>query len=108
MKTTEVQQAASRHWPARVLRVGDLITAYKKGYHVVTRIFLREKEAGDLHDPDPLIYYKQVCNSSGVPTKRAKTEHCCDILYCHPAFETIREARKVLNRVEETLWLYKS
>lgn len=106
MKTTEVQAAASKHTPERVLRVGDLIVAYRKGYHVITRIELREKEDGDLYEMDPLVYYKQVCDTAGVRTKHAKVEHVCDISYCGSAAESIQRQKDSINAVEQTLRQY--
>lgn len=56
-------------------RVGDLISAYHSGYHIVTEIEFRELY-------DPIIRYIRVVNKNG---KAVKTKNVlgCDSSYCH-------------------------
>jgi hypothetical protein len=54
--------------------VGDVITAYHSGYHVVTKIQPRGRTSD-------LLYYVQIANSAGDRIK-GKRERSCDAGYC--------------------------
>lgn len=59
------------------IKVGDIITAYHKGYHRVDEIKPRE------NPPTPnnfLVYYTKVANNNGKPSRKSK--NCCHIDYC--------------------------
>jgi hypothetical protein len=67
------------------IKVGDLITAYHKGYHRVTAVTRRfgpqyasNRSAGD--EQSPLITYDQVLDSNGKQKKRAGLD--CDAAFC--------------------------
>lgn len=57
------------------LTVGELVTAYEKGYHVIVKIEPRAEYA-------PLVYYRRVVSEAGslIKTKTPATL-CCDAAY---------------------------
>ena len=55
------------------IKVGDIITAYHKGFHRVTEIQKR-------HGTTPLIYYYKVLDSNYNKCKPKK--NCCDAYWC--------------------------
>ena len=97
----------------RNIQVGDIVTAYRDGYHEVVKIEKRwknktksseyEKAAyciiGD-YDPstcgdemNSLIYYKKKYKLDGTPVKSKKV-YTCDSFYCKPMYESIQEQIK--------------
>ena len=67
---------------AKQFKVGDIITAYHKGYHRITLIEDRQQSnTGRYKGTDsPLIHYTCILDSNGQPSKARKNE--CDALYC--------------------------
>ena len=69
------------------LKVGDIITAYRKGIHIITKIehrFFTEKDTdyGNVGEEyNSLIYYKQLVTGKFKEVK-SKREYCCDEHYC--------------------------
>ena len=45
------------------LKIGQLITAYHSGFHILTEILFRDPE-------EPLFYYTKVLNENGTKSKR--------------------------------------
>lgn len=80
----------------KTLKVGDLIVAYRKGFHEITRIEPRR-------DHSPLVHYKERYMSNGKPSNR-KTIHTCCGGYCKRASEVlperIKEAEDALTRLK--------
>lgn len=73
------------------IKVGDLITAYHKGYHIVTEVQERTK-AIDRTD-SPLIHYNQIVDSTGKPRKSKGL--CCDAAFCRKViFEDVVKQTK--------------
>ncbi len=69
------------------LKPGDMITAYKSGYHRVVRVEQREYLGGPIA---PLIHYLTVLSSKFKPVK-SKKEHRCDLFYCRKVtLESVR------------------
>lgn len=87
--------------------VGDIITAYRKGYHKVTDIvprYIKQEYPwltleGPGEEGSPLIVYQTIANDSGKRIKSTVT-HNCDAHYCMKASEKIKLERK---RLEETI-----
>jgi hypothetical protein len=50
--------------------VGDLITAYSPGYHIITKI------------EGSTLYYQQVIRSNGKLRASKAKEQCCDAYWC--------------------------
>lgn len=65
------------------LKVGDIVRAYKPGYHRITKI--EEREARYI---TPLIHYKPLLNGKG--GKARNEEDSCDAAYCIKASEPIK------------------
>lgn len=61
---------------------GDLIIAYRKGYHE----FIKYEDRGKT--TAPLIYYKTIYNFNGKKCN-SKTIHTCDAAYCRHAKDHI-------------------
>lgn len=66
------------------LTVGELITTYNAGYHILHRVELREGNA-------PLMYYTQVAKDDGTLVN-GKAEKCCDASYVRRVSRTRIEA----------------
>ncbi len=80
------------------IKIGSYITAYTKGFHIVTNL-TRGGSSGTI------VHYKRVLNTNGAPAK-SKNEMSCDGSYCklidkkfvdtlvskeQTAFETLRD-----------------
>lgn len=89
------------------LKLGDLITAYRQGFHVVTRITQTFQDGVCVDGDHYNISYRQVCDKNGVLSKHAKVEHECDSYYCAPAQDAIDYMRKRANDIEASLASYK-
>jgi hypothetical protein len=76
---------------------GDVITAYKKGYHV----FVDYKQRGVKEAP--LVIYQRVFNFNGKPSKGKKTS--CDAAYCRYATDFIE--KKIVKLKEQISLLEK-
>lgn len=89
------------------LKLGDLITARRQGFHVITRITQTFHEGvcvyGDHYD----VHYRQVCDKNGMLSKHAKVEHECGSSDCAPAQDAIDYMRKRANDIEASLASYK-
>ncbi len=70
-----------------VLRVGQIITTYNKGYWRIIKIERRFKNNG--MEINPLIHYEFIANDAGV-VKKSKRKECCDYAYCRDAKESIQ------------------
>lgn len=57
--------------------IGTLITAYHKGYFILSRIETRKRNSD-------LYYYMKVADASGNPIK-SKKEQVCDEMWCNIA-----------------------
>lgn len=98
----------SKQFNPHDIKVGDLVTGYHKGFHLVTKIEERwykqnsryecsEKESTEFPvEGSPLIYYKKQFSDDGVPTKSNK-QQCCDMAFCIPAKIAIKERIKKLH-----------
>jgi hypothetical protein len=90
------------------LRVGDIITAYRKGYHVIARITQEYVDgAVSPYYEEHNVHYRQVCDHNGVLSRHAKIEHECASSYCRPAQNAIDYMRKRADTIEATLNAYK-
>lgn len=89
------------------LQVGDLITAYRQGFHVITRITQNFHDGTYVDGDHYNIHYRQVCDKSGVLSKHAKVEHECGSSYCKPAQNAIDSLRKRADTLEASLASYK-
>jgi len=67
------------------LKPGDMITAYRKGYHE----FIKFEDRGN--KVVPLVHYKQIYNENGKPCK-PKIVFQCDAAYCRRAIDYIEKA----------------
>jgi hypothetical protein len=74
------------------LKVGDIITAYHKGYWVVTSIDKRVTDYTDVrsgHDTaeglpkNSIINYELLFDSNFKASGKKKKKNCCDSAYCH-------------------------
>ena len=63
------------------LKVGDVVTAYEKGYHAVVSIEPRTHGGGRNKIHSPMIGYKKVLNSRGEPVSSNVIKYC-DVHYC--------------------------
>lgn len=72
METVRYSNGLELSWD-ETLTVGELITTYHAGYHVLLRVEPRKKET-------PLMYYKQVVRGDGTLVNR-KAELSCDASY---------------------------
>ena len=66
------------------IKPGDLITAYKSGYH----IFIKYEDRGK--GETPLAYYQKKYGVDGKPCKSKKVL-TCDASYCRMAVDRINE-----------------
>ena len=89
------------------LQVGDLITAYRPGFHVITRITQNFHDGTCVDGDHYNIHYRQVCDKSGVLSKHAKVEHECGSFYCMPAQNYIDNLRNRADALEKSLNEYK-
>ena len=89
------------------LQVGDLITAYRQGIHVITRITQTYFDGVCSYEGQYNIHYRQVCDKNGVLSKNAKVEHECGSYYCNPAQNYIDSLRKQADALEASLASYK-
>jgi len=85
MKTHTFPNGITLTWDDTI-QVGDLVTAYEKGYHIVTAIHHRE------YNP-PLIYYKRVVSDSGKDVKSGGKPLVCCISYAS------KVTREMVNKV---------
>lgn len=77
-------------------KVGDIITAYHKGYWHVTEV---EKRRGNA----PLLTYRKLLHSNGKECKK-RIEKCCDASYCEILTkETIDKKFKVMRELHDNL-----
>lgn len=69
------------------IKVGDLITAYRSGYHVVTRLNLDHSYTlcGVTHKA-PQVYYRTLMLNSGKAVK-GSTEYQCHLSFCRKVTE---------------------
>lgn len=91
------------------IKVGDIITAYHKGYWRVTSIEQRtEEDHGNSKDPnvsidDPInsiANYELVCNDKFKPSGKKKKTESCDVSFCRVVNENfIRE--KIQEKIDE-------
>jgi len=66
---------SSRYPWDETLTVGELVTAYEKGYHII----LEFKHRGG---STPLVYYRRVVSDKGAPIKtKTPATLCCDAAY---------------------------
>lgn len=76
------------------INVGSLITAYHKGYHILTRIEFR----GQLGDPNfentPIFHYVKVLNDNGTISKGKANS--CNAGFCEEI--TIEKAEDICQR----------
>lgn len=70
------------------LTVGELITAYRDGYHILTRFEFREGNT-------PLVYYINVVKPNGVRVKKPGATLVCDASYVR------RVSREDVQRIYE-------
>lgn len=93
------------------ITVGELITTYNDGYHVLTRIEFRERSVNvsifDIvarshteYECTPLFHYVKVLKGDGTPSKRITSQ--CDAVYCQRVTkEQAKEAMLKAIKAEE-------
>ena len=65
----------------KTIKVGDIVTAYQKGYWCVLNIEQRGIKVGEeIFRPNPLVTLELVLDSNGKQAKRK--EEKCDIWHC--------------------------
>ncbi len=74
------------------IQPGDIIAAYRGGYHEVLRVVAREKYA-------PLVTYRTICTETGKRVN-GKAEHTCDMAYCRLAVDVLP---KEIEKLEQEL-----
>ena len=92
------------------ITVGELITAYNDGYHILTRIEFRERPV--MANPDivahshpeyertPLFHYVKVLKGDGTPSKRITSQ--CSAAHCQRVTkEQAKEAMLKAIKAEE-------
>lgn len=82
------------------IKIGELITTYNEGYHILTNIEYRDRPIYDQEDivekshPEfnysPLFHYIKVLKSDGTPSKKITSS--CDASYCRRVTEEDAEA----------------
>lgn len=92
------------------IKVGDIITAYHKGYWRLTQIdqrFYKDREpipqgkkVGDEYSP--LFHYELVADSKFAPPKGKAKKQCCDVSYCRKVDQAYIdiEVQKRLDEIE--------
>jgi hypothetical protein len=85
-------------WDDRI-QVGSIITAYRPGYHIVTKIEERYLNA-------PLIYFRTLINSKGKKSRNI-SEKCC-ASWCRLASDALPEHIKVLEEYITNLKNFKA
>ena len=93
---------------AKGIKVGDIITAYHKGYHRVAKVTKRYWTDADAklfpgkftvgEEYSSLIEYVPMLNSNGTKSTR-KDPYECDAYYCSPA---INEIDRQIEKLEQT------
>lgn len=73
-------------------KIGDVITAYHKGYHEITCIIERK-------NGNPLIQYRTLFRADGTVVKSTSHKKC-DVFYCNLAAKVLPE---VIKKREEEL-----
>lgn len=106
----------------QLMKAGDIVTGYHKGYWKVEGIERRIFEECDLFyhnngslvrnpsykgksigdDYDPIVYYKQVADARGNQKNGKRTYECC-FSYCKPAKEYILDQIKLLEETKRKL-----
>ncbi len=111
------------------LKEGDLITAYRSGYHKFVRaepvVIRREQditehfkrfhptppngksnwEVGDMYDYH--IYHVTVMNKDGLPM-RGKKEWLCSAHWCQPAVKSVQSLKDKLNSLTRLIEIVES
>lgn len=76
-------------WYDETIKVGDIIIAYHRGFHRVTKIEDRSKVRSKYDRSDsPLFHYVMVFDSKGNAKKKGAI-NSCDAMYCRKATEAI-------------------
>ena len=80
------------------IKVGDIVTTYNSGYHIVTCIFERL-------DMTPVFYYTKRYNDDGTTSKKLKSK--CDGVFVRKAedklINVIKESQEKIKALEEIL-----
>jgi len=74
------------------LKQGDIILAYRKGFHIITNVERRYRTKETFHYSDhdgqemgeeysSLIHYRQIARANGQKVRNSK-EWCCDANFC--------------------------
>lgn len=84
MQSVTFYNGVTLHWDD-TLTVGELVTAYEKGYHVITGFEFREGHP-------PLIYYRRVISDSGKKIKGKGSDLVCDASYVQRVTKAATEA----------------
>lgn len=77
-------------------KVGDIITAYKKGYHECISITEREQWT-------PLVEYVPLYNAEGKPINAKRKSDECDAGYCRLAKDVAKELLETAQTVYDLL-----
>lgn len=85
------------------ITVGTLITAYHKGYHILTRIDF--VEATVFTPASVHYYYSKVLTEDGKPATSA--EKCCHSSYCRRVDKSFADAQ-LKNMMEQATQLHQS
>lgn len=101
-----------------MIKVGDLITAYHAGYHIVTKIERRFYTEEDVKygsykshkvgtEYNPLIYYETIADSFGKHKKHK--ERCCDSSFCNlvSMYELLQQKKDEIKAAEDKYNLLK-
>lgn len=83
------------------LKIGDLVTTYNAGYHIITNI----EDRSNTPALTPLIHYTKVYNDDGTPSKKLRSK--CDGSFVRAAQEglatEINESQSKLDALTKIL-----
>lgn len=84
MQTVTYENGVVLVWD-ETLQIGELITSYHSGYHVLTGIHFRKNST-------PTFDYVTVVREDGTPIKKPGAAKSCDAAYCRRVSKTDVEA----------------
>lgn len=95
-------------------KIGDIITAYRKGIHEITdiknRFYERQEEIPSIYpnavigdEYNSLVYYRTLLTDKGTLCKQSKVIHVCDAAYCDPFEVFIKSEEERIQRFKDNL-----
>lgn len=99
------------------LKVGDIITAYHKGYHKVVQVERRfvskeDRLCGETlptgSEYTSLIHYQQYAKENGEVIKPTKTIKSCDSAYCRLASDSLSDIKKTIQNLTQLVKILES